>query len=141
MRPEVVAFRELDALVRKLTEQLAVFRRRAMTAESRVRELELMLASAHDATTSAQAELVRAQDELAETRIAERKALTAIERARADARVAVASVVASAPATDADLIRANAELRTLLQEARDRTTALMERVRFLRQQLGHGAEK
>lgn len=141
MRPEVVAFRELDALVRKLTEQLAVFRRRAMTAESRVRELELMLASAHDATTSAQAELVRAQDELAETRIAERKALTAIDRARADARVAVASVVASAPATDADLIRANAELRTLLQEARDRTTALMERVRFLRQQLGHGAEK
>jgi len=141
VRPEVVAFRELDALVRKLTEQLAVFRRRAMTAESRVRELELMLASAHDATTSAQAELVRAQDELAETRIAERKALTAIERARADARVAVASVVASAPATDADLIRANAELRTLLQEARDRTTALMERVRFLRQQLGHGAEK
>jgi len=141
VRPEVVAFRELDALVRKLTEQLAVFRRRAMTAESRVRELELMLASAHDATTSAQAELVRAQDELAETRIAERKALTAIDRARADARVAVASVVASAPATDADLIRANAELRTLLQEARDRTTALMERVRFLRQQLGHGAEK
>ena len=141
MRPEVVAFRELDALVRKLTEQLAVFRRRAMTAESRVRELELMLASAHDATTSAQAELVRAQDELAETRIAERKALTAIDRARADATTLATATRASAPATDADLIRANAELRTLLQEARDRTTALMERVRFLRQQLGHGAEK
>lgn len=43
MRPDVEAFRELDALVRKLTEQLTSYRRRALEAEARSRDLELEL--------------------------------------------------------------------------------------------------
>jgi hypothetical protein len=39
-RPEVTAFRELEVLVRHLGDELAGFRRRAMVAEARVRELE-----------------------------------------------------------------------------------------------------
>ena len=40
MRPDLAAFRELDTLVRNLSDQLAGYRRRALAAESRVRELE-----------------------------------------------------------------------------------------------------
>src|SRR5215217_4322754 len=39
-RPEAVAFRELEQLVRHLGDELAGFRRRVLLAESRVRELE-----------------------------------------------------------------------------------------------------
>lgn len=40
VRPENVAFRELETLVRHLGDELAGFRRRALLAESRVRDLE-----------------------------------------------------------------------------------------------------
>ncbi len=40
VRPEIAAFRELETLVRHLGDELAGFRRRALLAESRVRELE-----------------------------------------------------------------------------------------------------
>jgi|SRR5437763_613730 len=39
-RPEITAFRELEQLVRHLGDELAGFRRRALLAESRLRELE-----------------------------------------------------------------------------------------------------
>jgi len=39
-RPEVLAFRDLEQLVRHLGDDLAGFRRRALLAESRVKELE-----------------------------------------------------------------------------------------------------
>lgn len=39
-RPEAIAFRELEQLVRHLGDELAGFRRRALLAESRLRELE-----------------------------------------------------------------------------------------------------
>lgn len=39
-RPEVTAFQELEQLVRHLGDELAGFRRRALLAESRVKELE-----------------------------------------------------------------------------------------------------
>lgn len=39
-RPEAIAFQELETLVRHLAAELAAFRRRALTAESRVRDLE-----------------------------------------------------------------------------------------------------
>jgi hypothetical protein len=39
-RPEITAFQELEQLVRHLADELAGFRRRALLAESRVRELE-----------------------------------------------------------------------------------------------------
>ncbi len=40
-RPETLAFRELETLVRHLADELAGFRRRALLAEARVREMEL----------------------------------------------------------------------------------------------------
>jgi predicted nucleic acid-binding Zn-ribbon protein len=40
VRPEIVAFRDLEQLVRHLGDELAGFRRRALLAESRLRELE-----------------------------------------------------------------------------------------------------
>jgi predicted RNase H-like nuclease (RuvC/YqgF family) len=40
VRPEITAFRELETLVRHLADELAGFRRRALLAESRVREAE-----------------------------------------------------------------------------------------------------
>jgi hypothetical protein len=39
-RPEIAAFRDLEQLVRHLGDELAGFRRRALMAESRLRELE-----------------------------------------------------------------------------------------------------
>ena len=39
-RPEIAAFRDLEQLVRHLGDELAGFRRRALLAESRLRELE-----------------------------------------------------------------------------------------------------
>jgi hypothetical protein len=41
VRPEVTAFRELEMLVRHLGDELAGFRRRALLAEARVREVEV----------------------------------------------------------------------------------------------------
>jgi hypothetical protein len=40
VRPEVTAFHELENLVRHLGDELAGFRRRALAAEARLRELE-----------------------------------------------------------------------------------------------------
>ena len=39
-RPEIAAFRDLEQLVRHLGDELAGFRRRALLAESRLRDLE-----------------------------------------------------------------------------------------------------
>ena len=39
-RPELATFRDLEQLVRHLGDELAGFRRRALVAESRLRELE-----------------------------------------------------------------------------------------------------
>ena len=39
-RPEIAAFRDLEQLVRHLSDELAGFRRRALLAESRLKELE-----------------------------------------------------------------------------------------------------
>ena len=39
-RPEITAFRELATLVHRLADELAGFRRRALVAEARVKELE-----------------------------------------------------------------------------------------------------
>jgi hypothetical protein len=42
-QPEAKAFKELEQLVRHLAEELASFRRRALQAEARVKELEIAL--------------------------------------------------------------------------------------------------
>lgn len=40
-RPETLAFRELEQTVRHLADELASFRRRALTAEGRLRDIEV----------------------------------------------------------------------------------------------------
>jgi hypothetical protein len=97
-RPEALAFRELEQLVRHLGDELAGFRRRALVAESRVRELENV-----DAKPG-----IRQQRELGEQ-------LNQLEHE-------------------------NAVLRGRLEAATARTKAMLDRVRFIRQQ-AQGAER
>ena len=97
-RPEALAFRELEQLVRHLGDELAGFRRRALLAESRVRDLE---------SEESQPE-VRQQRELGDR-------LNQLEHE-------------------------NAILRSRLEAATERTRAMLERVRFIRQQ-AQGAER
>ena len=113
MRPDVAAFRELDTLVRNLTEQLAGYRRRALASESRVRELE--------------------------HRISELE--TVLTASKSEASAAPARSMGANPG-DASVVAAdNDDLRARLAEAKERTTQLADRVRFLRQQLMHGTER
>ena len=152
MRPEVLAFRELETLVRNLSDQLAGYRRRAMAAEARTRELEGLLVAAHAAERDSRTMLTASEQALGE-------AMRNKVRAEADAAatkealaVQLTAVVVPAPPTFTDdgrelsadevaLRRVNSELRTLLDVARERTAQLLERTRFLRQQIGAGAEK
>lgn len=61
-RPELAAFAELETLVRRLSEELAGFRRRALTAEARLRDID---ESAGGAPT-ASAELAALRERVAE---------------------------------------------------------------------------
>jgi len=123
-RPESAghaALTELTSVIGHVTEQLAGFRRRALAAESRVRELELVTAAAAAEAAQAAADAVSA---------------------KAAARVgsATARTGADGVATEAVLAE-NALLRERLAEAAVRTRSIAERVRFLRQQLSNGGEK
>ena len=146
MRPEAAAFRELDTLVRNLSDQLAGFRRRALAAEARSRELEQILAGMNgkldevrqqveDTQTSRDAALVQART--FESHLATARA----EVQRVQAAFAEFSAKATPEARDQELLRENERLRARLDEARDKTTQLTERVRFLRQQTQQGAER
>ena len=97
-RPEALAFRELEQLVRHLGDELAGFRRRALLAEARVRELELEGSQPG----------AREQRELGDQ-------LTRLEHD-------------------------NAVLRGRLESGTARTKAMLDRVRFIRQQ-AQGAER
>ena len=101
VRPATIAFAELETLVRHLGEELAFFRRRALDAERRLREL-----TAHPPGPAG------------------------------------GTVPGSTPAAPAGELRdrvaaletENATLRDRLAEAAERTRALADRVRFVRQQ-------
>jgi hypothetical protein len=97
-RPEALAFRELEQLVRHLGDELAGFRRRALVAEARVRELEVEGSQPG----------AREQRELGD----------------------------QLPKLQHD----NAVLRGRLEAATARTKAILDRVRFIRQQ-AQGAER
>jgi hypothetical protein len=149
VRPEVVAFRELDGLVRKLTDQLAGYRRRAMAAEARTKELELSLeravAKGESALAAARAETAGVRRLLEEARSqAEQIAAGATEAPEASEE-SPAACVPGLDSTDlstyGDIAVENERLRTRLGEARERTTVLVERVRFLRQQMMQGSER
>lgn len=92
-RPEALAFRDLAALVGKLTEELSAFRRRALVAEARAKELEHAGSAGHRADGAGGAR---------------------------------------------DLEEDNAALRAKLDGATARTTEILERVHFLRQQAQAG---
>jgi hypothetical protein len=152
VRPEVVAFRELDTLVRNLSDQLAGYRRRAMAAEARTRELEGLLVAAHAAERDSRALLTASEQALGEAMRTKVRAEADAAAAREALAVQLAAVVVPTPPTFSDdgrelsadevaLRRENTELRTLLDAARERTAQLLERTRFLRQQIGAGAEK
>ncbi len=89
----VLAFRELEHLVRNLGEELATFRKRAHAAEARL------------------------------------KALSASPGGDASAEERVATLEAE-----------NAQLRARLEQATARTKAMLDRVRFLRQQHALGGD-
>lgn len=146
VRPDVAAFRELDTLVRNLSDQLAGFRRRALAAEARSRELEQIVAGlngkidevrqqAEDSQASRDAAVLRARTVEAQLESARN------EVQRVQAAFAEVSARATPEALDQELARENERLRARLQEAREKTSQLTERVRFLRQQVGQGAER
>jgi len=146
VRPETAAFRELDTLVRNLSDQLAGFRRRALAAEARSRELEQILAGmtgkldevrqhAEDTQASRDAALVQART--LEAQLAAARA----EVQRVQTAFAEVSAKATPEARDQELARENDRLRTRLEAAREKTTQLTERVRFLRQQTQLGADR
>ena len=127
MRPETAAFRELESLVRNLTEQLAGYRKRALSAEVKCRELQNEVQerrAAQDRMAAMYSEAEKARKEV-EQRLAALPApfeLPDDEEAVDDPRVR-------------QLLRENRELQGRLEQARERTTQVVERVRFLRQQL------
>jgi hypothetical protein len=146
VRPEIAVFRELDTLVRNLSDQLAGFRRRALAAEARSRELEQILAGmtgkldevrqqAEDTQQSRDAALVQARTLEAQLSVARG------EVQRVQAAFAEVSAKATPEAMDQELAKENERLRARLQDAREKATQLTERVRFLRQQVGQGAER
>jgi hypothetical protein len=98
VRPEIAAFRELELLVRHMSDELAGFRRRALLAESRLKDFE------QPGTTPS-----KPQPAL-EDRVTE-------------------------------LEHENAALRSRLEAATARTKQMLERVRFIRQQVQGGGDR
>ena len=153
MRPEVAAFRELDTLIRNLTDQLAGYRRRALAAESRSRELELQAGQLERALSDSRQELSAASESREHALVAARTAresLAQLEHAHAELeRASVERFPTSAlhgahraaGSVDPDLVAENERLRSRLAEAKERTTLISDRVRFLRQQLMTGTER
>jgi hypothetical protein len=107
------AFLELQRLVRHMTEELASFRRRAIHAEGRVRELEHALSAAEDRAAGGSAGVARPR--------------RAAKQDEAESRDADAGRLAT-------LEEENARLRQRLDGATERTKQLLDRMRFLRQQ-------
>lgn len=146
MRPETAAFRELDTLVRHLSEQLAGYRRRALAAESRTRELEQVVAERDGTLIEVRAEGQRAHQHraLLEAKVRELEAKAELARAevsRVQSAFAAAAEAATPQAVESELERENERLRARLTEAAEKTAQLGDRIRFLRQQIGHGAER
>lgn len=146
MRPDTAAFRELDILVRNLSDQLAGYRRRALTAESRSRELEQLVAEREGTLIEVRADGQRSNQAraLLEFKVRELEAkfeLSKAEVVRVQAAFAAAAEAATPQAVDSELVRENERLRTRLAEAAAKTAQLGERVRFVRQQIRQGAER
>ena len=144
MRPEVVAFRELEALVRNLTDQLAGYRRRALAAETRVKDLEHVSSVATAQRDAAMTEFAALLSSTSETTAQVARSLAHAADLEQRLAVAEASRAQADGASDSlpnPYAEENAQLRARLVEAKDRTSQLTDRVRFLRQQMAQGAER
>ena len=162
VRPETAgrtAFVELEAVVRNVSDQLAGFRRRALSAESQVRELDQVTAHAAELAKvgeTARRRIAELEQALAEAEnaatqaetsaaaaVAQAEAAASVATHRAATAVAASGLGGSQPASvaDAELAAENAMLRERLVEAAERTRHISERVRFLRQQIGNGGDK
>jgi chromosome segregation ATPase len=150
-RPESAgrtAFLELEAVVRNVSEQLAGYRRRALSAESAVRELEQALAEAQRLMAESRQTASENRQAADASRKAAQEAEARAERLEAELASATTRAVGgtaevpddSTPASGA-VISENAALRNRLAEATDRTRQIGERVRFLRQQLSNGSDR
>lgn len=106
-RPELRAYRELELLVRSLGEELATFRKRALSAETRLKESDSGR---------------RAEAEDGDGGRGSRASSAGAGRAFSAERVA-------------ELESENQSLRTRLGRAEDRVRQMLDRVRFLRQQI------
>lgn len=142
------ALLELEAVIRHVTEQLAGYRRRALSAEAQVKEMELATSRAADLARAA--EMARVRIGALERALAEAESSTsAAVEASAVAAAKAASLQSAHNATrggapfpaDSALVAENSALRARLAEAAERTRQINERVRFLRQQIGNGGEK
>lgn len=146
MRPESAAFRELDTLVRNLSDQLAGYRRRALSAEARARELDQILAGMNgklDEVRQQVADLQAARDAaVMEVRTLQGQLVAARQEVQ---RVQAAFTEVSARNTpevrDQELAAENERLRARLGEAREKAGQLADRIRFLRQQVSLGVER
>ncbi len=111
--PAAAAFEELERAVRNLGEELAFFRRRALDAERRLRELSALgalgAAAAPQPAPAAPAPAAADPEEAGAPRGALRERVATLEAE-------------------------NGDLRARLAEAAERTRALADRVRFVRQQ-------
>lgn len=146
MRSDSSAFRELDTLVRNLSDQLAGYRRRALSAEARARELEQILAG-----MSGKLDEVRQQVEdlqggrdaaVLETRTLQAQLASARQDVqRTQTALSEALSRATPEAQDQALAEENQRLRQRLGEAREKAGQLTERMRFLRQQVSLGVER
>ena len=106
VQPDEAAFQELQYLVRNLVDELAGFRRRALAAEGRLRDME-PASSSHNGASGGSA----------------------------------APASAELSSRLSELEQENAVLRARLDSAAERTRRMLDRVRFLRQQHGAGAER
>lgn len=146
MRSDSTAFRELDTLVRNLSDQLAGYRRRALSAEARARELEQILAGMNgklDEVRQQVEDLQGGRDAaVMETRTLQGQLASArLELQRTQVALAEALSRATPEAQDRALIEENQRLRQRLGEAREKAGHLTERLRFLRQQVSLGVER
>ncbi|MDQ6610877.1 MAG: hypothetical protein M3Y64_00470 [Gemmatimonadota bacterium] len=149
MRHDLAAFRELDTLVRNLSNRLADYRRRALLAESRLRELEqtadefrAAAAKGHDRAEVLASELETANEALRVARDASATADALVNRlSQAAADAARLDEGTQSTQSERALARDNAELRRRLEDASARTRELSDRLRFLRQQLATVPDK
>lgn len=165
-----MALAELESVIRNVTDQLVVFRRRALAAEAQAREQQATVQALREAVDRARREaegsselrraLQVAQDEAArvgglEAALREaREAAGRVEEleaalaavSREPVQGAGAATASGEPAgvdkrSAAELLAENAALRDALREALERTRVISDRVRFLRQQIDQGGER